>query len=131
MHKTCPVYRYLSVTKTVFFPSLTAIVQDAYTCTLYSIQEYNFYAAKTYIMHFLEAAQFLNDQVLARRKVNVLYAPGLTVRLPPTTAVWALKQPLCSHLHKITNEPVDYMVLAPYVLLRGKDITWAIRRVGP
>jgi hypothetical protein len=27
---------------------------------------------------------------------------------------WALKQPLCSHLHKITNEPVFYMALAPY-----------------
>jgi len=53
-------------------------------------------------MHFLEAAQFLNALVLA-------------VRLPPpTTAVWALKQPLCSHLHKITNEPVDYMALGPY-----------------
>jgi len=57
-------------------------------------------------LHFLEAAQFLNAPVLAGRKVNILYVPGLA-------AVWALKQPLCSHLHKITNVPVDYMALGP------------------
>ena len=86
-------------------------------------------------MHFLELAQFLNTPYLAGRKVNCtlrpavgLYAPllvfGPWFRLqrdspyPHTTAVWALK-PLCSHmlilsyhilscshLHKITNEPV-------------------------
>ena len=27
---------------------------------------------------------------------------------------WALKQPLCSHLHKITNEPFFYMAHASY-----------------
>ena len=60
-------------------------------------------------MHFLEATLFLNAPVLAVRKVNVQQDPP-----PPPTAVWALKQPLCSHLHKITNEPVDYMALGPY-----------------
>ena len=44
---------------------------------------FNFYATKTYIMHFLEAARFLNAPVLAGRKVNVLYTPGLAARLPP------------------------------------------------
>ena len=40
-------------------------------------------------MHFLEAAQFLNAPVLAGRKVNVLYDPGLAARPPPTsTAVY-------------------------------------------
>ena len=43
-----------------------------------------FYATETYIMHFLEAAQFLNAPVLAGRKVNVLYDPGLAARPPPT-----------------------------------------------
>ena len=66
-------------------------------------------------MHFLEAAQFLNTPVLAGRKVNVLYAPGLAARLPPTPAVWALKQPLCSHLHKITNARTIYTAL--YVMI--------------
>ena len=42
----------------------------------------NFYAMETYIMHFLEAAQFLNAPVLAGRKVNVLYAPGLAFFWP-------------------------------------------------
>ena len=71
-------------------------------------------------MFFLEAARFLNAPVLAGHKVNDFYNPGLAARPPPTTAVykqqsgWALKQPLCSHLHKITNEPVFYMALAPY-----------------
>ena len=31
-------------------------------------------------MHFLEAARFLNAPVLAGRKVNVLYDPGLAAR---------------------------------------------------
>ena len=48
-------------------------------------------------MHFLDAARFLNAQVLAWRKVNL--------SLRPAVGVWALKQP-CSHLHQITNEPV-------------------------
>ena len=43
---------------------------------------YIFYATETYIMDFLEAAQFLNAPVLAGRKVNLLYAPGLAARLP-------------------------------------------------
>ena len=61
--------------------------------------------------------------VLAGCKVNVLYAPGLAARLPPpTTAVWALKQPLCSHWHKITNEPVDYMALGPYDFAVGQQV---------
>ena len=65
-----------------------------------------------YIMHFLEPARFLNVLDLEGCKVNVLYDPGLAERPPPTSAVyipvgvWALKQPLCYHLHKITNEPV-------------------------
>ena len=29
------------------------------------------------------------------------------------------------------NEPVDYMALAVMILMRGKDIMWAIGRVGP
>ena len=29
------------------------------------------------------------------------------------------------------NEPVDYMARAVMILMRGKDITWAIGRVGP
>ena len=47
-------------------------------------------------------------------------------RDPPTPAVykplsvWALKQTLCSHLHKITNEPVFYMALAPYDFSAGQ-----------
>ena len=66
-------------------------------------------------MHFLEAGRFLNALDLAGRKVNLLYAPQKSAvsadsqvdRLPPPPhSVWALKQPLCSHLHKITNEPV-------------------------
>ena len=28
------------------------------------------------------------------------------------------------------NEPVDYMARAVMILMRGKDITWAIGRVG-
>ena len=70
-----------------------------------------FYAMKTYIMHFLEPARFLNAPDLAGREVKVLYDPGLAERPHPTPAVyiplgvWVLKQPVCSHLHKITNEP--------------------------
>ena len=60
-----------------------------------------FDATETYIMHFLEAARFLNAPVLAGRKVKVLYTPGLAARFPPLPT--ALKQPLCSHVHKITN----------------------------
>jgi len=64
-----------------------------------------FYATETYIMLFLEPARFLNALDLVGRKVDVLYIPGLAERPPPTPAVyiplgvWALKQPLCSHLH--------------------------------
>ena len=43
-------------------------------------------------MHFLEP---LNAPDLAGHKVNVLYDPGLAER--------PLKQPLCSHLQKITK----------------------------
>ena len=70
-----------------------------------------FYATETYIMHFLEAAWFLNAPVLAGCKVNFTLRPGV--------GVWALKQPLCSHLHKITNEPDFYMALAPYAFDEG------------
>ena len=52
-------------------------------------------------MHFLEPTQFLNAPDLSGRKVN-----ACTLR--PAVRGWALKQPLCSHLHKITNEPVFY-----------------------
>ena len=66
-------------------------------------------------MQFLEAAGFLNAPVLAGRKVNGLYDPGLASRLPPQppTAVWALKQPVYSLLHKTTNEPVFYIAIVP------------------
>ena len=63
-------------------------------------------------MHCLEPARFLNAPDLVGCKINVLYDPGIAERPLPTPAVyiavgvWALKQPLCSHLHKITNEPV-------------------------
>ena len=42
-----------------------------------------FCVMETYIMHFLEAARFLNATVLAGRKVNILFAPGLAAILPP------------------------------------------------
>ena len=61
-------------------------------------------------MYFLEVARFLNAPDLAGRKVCFLPRCGT---LRPAVGVWALKQ-LCSHLHKITNEPVFYMALAPY-----------------
>ena len=60
-------------------------------------------------MPFLEPARFLNARDLVWHNVNVLYDPGLSKRPPPTPAVyipvgvWAQKQPLCSHLHQITN----------------------------
>ena len=59
------------------------------------------------IMYFLDAARILNSPVLAECKENVLYDPGLAARPPP-------------HLHKITNEPVDYMALAPYDFAGGQ-----------
>ena len=77
-------------------------------------------------MHFLEPTRFLNAPDLAGCKVNVPYNPGLAERPLPTPAVyipvgvWALKQPLWSHLHKITNEPVFYMMLAPYDFAAGQ-----------
>ena len=61
-----------------------------------------FYATETYIMHFLEPARFLNAPDLAGCKGY--FMPGCG-SLCPALGVWALKQ-LCSHLHKITNEPV-------------------------
>ena len=36
----------------------------------------NLYATETYIMHFLEAAQFLNAPILAGRKENFTLRPG-------------------------------------------------------
>ena len=39
-----------------------------------------FYAMETYIMHFLEPAQFLKAPDLAGRKVNLLYTPQFTLR---------------------------------------------------
>ena len=38
---------------------------------------------------------------------------------------------ICSHLHKNTNQTVDYMALGFMRFMRGLDITWAIGRVGP
>ena len=67
-------------------------------------------------MHFLEAARFFNTPDLAGRKVNAGRKVYFTPRcgsLHLAVGVWALKQ-LCSHLHKITNEHVFYMALAPY-----------------
>ena len=91
-----------------------------------------------YSMHFLEPARFLYTPDLSGHKVNLLYNPGLAQRPPPTPAVyipvgvWALKQPLSSHLHKITNDPVFFIWHLPLIILmRAKDITWAIGRVGP
>ena len=57
-------------------------------------------------MHYLKPTQFLNTPDLAGRKVNV-------GTLRPAVGVWALKQPLCSHLHKITNEPVFFIWRLP------------------
>ena len=61
-----------------------------------------FYATETYIMHFLEASGFLDAPVLAGPNVNVLHNPGLAGR------------PLCSHLHKITNEPIFLYGACPF-----------------
>ena len=78
-------------------------------------------------MHFLEPAGFLNAPDLAGCKVNVLYAPLWVLR--PAVGVWALKQPLCSHMHKITNESVFYM--APLmILMRGKEIMRPLEGLG-
>ena len=38
-----------------------------------------FYATETYIMHFLEAARFLNAPVLAGRKVNFTLCPSFCI----------------------------------------------------
>ena len=71
-------------------------------------------------MHFLEAARFLNALVLAEHKVNA--RPWFSSETPPspTTAVRVLKKPLCSHFHKITYEPVDYMALGRYDFAAGQ-----------
>ena len=37
---------------------------------------------------------------------------------------------ICSHLHKNTNQTVDYMALGLMSFMWGLDITWAIGRVG-
>ena len=74
---------------------------------------YSFYATETYIMHFLEGIWFPNAPDLAGHKVNNVYFTHRCGSLWTAVGVWALKQ-LCSHLHKITNEPVFYMALAPY-----------------
>ena len=56
-----------------------------WACTFKSVALYkHLYAREKYIMHFLEAARFLNALVLAGHKVNVLYNPGLAERPPPT-----------------------------------------------
>ena len=47
---------------------------------------------------------------------TTLHTPAVYIPV----GVWALKQPLCSHLHKITNVPVFYMVLAPYDFAAGQ-----------
>ena len=60
---------------------------NSMTCYVVRVQKY-FYATETYIMHFLEAAQFLNAPDLARRKVIVLYAP-LKCLGPETTTLFS------------------------------------------
>ena len=62
-------------------------------------------------MHFLEATQFLNAQVLAGHKVNFTLRPGFTLQ------TWFSSK---------TPHPPNYSCL-----MRGKDITRAIGRVGP
>jgi len=78
---------------------------------------YFFYATETYIMHFLEAPQFLNARDLARYKINVghkvnagrkVYFRPRCGSLHPAVGVLALKQ-FCSHLQKITTEPVFFL----------------------
>ena len=81
------------------------------------------------VYYALSRTRFLNAPGLAGRKVNLLYAP-LWV-FTPSCGCLGPEQQLCSHLHKIINEPVFYMVLGPYDFAAGKDITWAIGRGGP
>ena len=92
-----------------------------------------FYATETYIMHFLEPAWFLNTLDLAGSKVNVLYNPGLAEKPPLQlfTYLWVFG-PWNNHSVLICIKlPMNlfffYMALAPYDLLRGKDITWAMK----
>ena len=99
---------------------------------------YFIYATETYIMHFLEPTWFLNAPDLAGRKVNVLYDPGLAQRPPPLHtraikwSVWAMKQPLCSHLHKITNEPVCLYGSCPlWFCCRAKTLLRQLEGAGP
>ena len=84
-------------------------------------------------MHFLEPAQFLNAPDLAGHKVNAghkVYFTACCGSVRPAVGVLALKK-LCSHLHKITNEPVFLYGDAPFYFHAVKDITWAIGRGGP
>ena len=48
-----------------------------------------------------------------------MYFVVCCVCLRTAVGVWAMKQPFCSHLHKITNEPV-FMALAPYDFAAGQ-----------
>ena len=56
-----------------------------------------------------------------------LWSAGHPTYIP--VGVWALKQPMCSHLHKNSNQTVDYMALGFMSFLRGVDIMRGIGRV--
>jgi len=91
------------------------------------------YATETYIMHFLEAAQFLNSPVLAECKVNLLLAPGLAARLPypPQQLLGSWNNHSVLICIKLPMNLLIIWCLALMILLLGKDITMAIGRVGP
>ena len=62
---------------------------------------------------------------------GIKYIWDVKCTLRPAVGVWALKQ-LCSHLHKITNEPVFYMALAPYEFAVGqKTLLGQLEGAGP
>ena len=82
-------------------------------------------------MHFLEATQFLNAPVLAGRKVNRLYTPGLAARPPPIQLFGPWNNHYVLICIKLPMNLFFYLALALMILKRGKDFTRAIGRVGP
>ena len=129
--------------KSSFFAELTSRVKKIYICipTFKCIFEggtgkYTFYATETYVTHFLEDARFPKALGFSEALSNLLlYALAKSAdRVPPPPgwgpwSVRALKQPLCSHLYKNTNQTVEYMALGFMIFMRGFDITWGIGRV--
>ena len=115
-------------------PTAPTLLIDNFSLSLMSIF-CSFYATEKNIMHFLEPPRFLSAPDLAGCKVNLLYDPGLAQR-PPSTP---------HHGHKVfgpwNNHSVLICIKLPMnlffiwrlslmILLRGKDITWTVGRVG-